>query len=624
MDGQQAAPLVPTDTRAAFFSTMSGLQAEFTAAAVDIKTREAVLKAALADILHVLQDGIGKPSLAPSHALARFMTDFNVDLANIVQDWLGRIEKHDRKTAFRNGFTNSLVVFVLGKVKAGKSSLGNYMAYGCSNPERTPITGTRPHFFTAAMAQGAENQAEAAVEQSAFFRVGARETTKSIQGFRIPGLTWVDSPGLHSVTPENGALASDYADVADLIVYPMHTGNPGRTGDVAEILRLRHAKTRFLVVITQCDRPDEDEAPDGTIVQNWIMKDRATRQGQIEYVRRAVSVAGDAVPFDMLSLSVRYAETHDNNPAAIEESGVADFFRLLTDIARSEGVRRKRETPSRNLDNFVDLVLGADACSNTLSVACVLARLSDLKTKLTATATELDRCADGAAAAILRRIGPVVADQIERHAGDKNQAGFERECMDALRQIVAEETLKAILLIFTATAGALVPVIDIVEISEFLKFKSFTVKIPKSNRKTIGAVGKAGGGLAGAWAGAELGAAAGMVFPGLGNAIGLAVGGALGALLGSTVGNAIGEALGSDWEETMQSGDNRAQVEASAVKTLQDAGQAAVEGFFATLKSAAIRPVDQCATRLRRSLEQFSKVLETEVHSNGQSVPTGV
>ena len=113
-------------------------------------------------------------------------------------------------------------------------------------------------------------------------------------------------------------------------------------------------------------------------------------------------------------------------------------------------------------------------------------------------------------------------------------------------------------------------------------------------------------------------------FPGIGNLVGAAVGGILGALVGGAAGGAAGEALGSDWEETMQSGDNRAEVEARAVKALQDAGQAAVEGFFASLKSAAIEPVDQRAGRLVRKLTKFSKLLETKVHSNGRSVPVGV
>jgi predicted GTPase len=624
MAGQQVAPEAPADTRAAFFAAMSRLQAEFAAAADDIDDREAVLKKALADIRDVLEDGIGGTAFAPSHALARFMIDFNGELACLVQSWLDRINKYDRNTAFRKGFTDSLVVFVLGKVKAGKSSLGNYMAYGRSNPEGALITETRPDFFTAAMAQGAKNQTEAAVGQGGIFRVGARETTQSIQGFRVPGLTWVDSPGLHSVTPENGALASDYADVADLIVYPMHTGNPGRTGDIAEIQELRRAKKSFLVIITQCDKPEEDEEPDGTIVQHWVMKEQAARQGQIEYVRRAVSASRDAFPFNILSLSVRYAETHNNTPAALEESGIAGFFRLLTDIARSEGVRRKRETPSRNLDHFVDLVLGTDARDDTLSVARVLSRLHDLRRALASAAVEIEHRADRAVAAVLARIGPVVAHRIKRHADDKNQTDFERECTSELRQIVAEVTRTEILSLLAATCGALVPVADFTEISAFLKFESLTVKIPKSNRKTIGAFGKAGGGAAGMWAGGELGFVAGTMVPGIGNAIGATVGAALGGLLGGFVGNAAGEALGSDWEEKMQSGDNRAEVEASAVKALQDAGQAAVEGFFATLKSATIEPVGRRADWIVRELTQFSEVLKSRVHSNGRSLPARV
>jgi hypothetical protein len=423
------------------------------------------------------------------------------------------------------------------------------MAYGRSNPEEMPFTGTTPHFFTAAMAQGAEDQAETVAGQGGFFRVGARETTKSIQDFRIPGLTWVDSPGLHSVTPENGALASDYADVADLIVYPMHTGNPGRTGDLAEIRGLLRAKKRFLVVITQCDRSEEDEAPDGTIVQLWVMKERTTRQGQIDYVRHAVAAGGDVIPSDILSLSVRYAETHENNPVAIEESGIADFFRLLTEIARSEGVRHKRETPSRNLDHFVDLVLGSDADGSSLSVARVLSGLSDLEKKLAVAAAELDRCASRAVAAVFGRIGPAVAEQITRHAGDKNQVGFERACTDTLRRIVAEETRAEIPSLLSATGGALVRIPDLADISGLLKFKSFTVKIPKSNRKIYGASGKAVGGGLGGWGGAELGTFLGtLLAPGVGTVIGAAVGGTLGCLVGGFGGGAVGEALGRDWE----------------------------------------------------------------------------
>jgi hypothetical protein len=603
------------------------LQLEFAAAEADIEHREAALKSALAEISMMLGGGIGESVLDPSHALARFMTDFNTKLVDIGQNWLNHLGRYDRNTTFRKGFTDSLVVFVLGKVKAGKSSLGNYMAYGRSNPEGEHIANDqpqKPYFFTAAMARGAADQREAAVGPGGYFRVGVGETTKSVQGFRIPGLTWIDSPGLHSVTPENGALASDYADVADLIIYPMHTGNPGRTGDIIEIRELLRAKKRFLLVITQCDRSEEDETPDGTIVQEWIMKDMATRKGQIDYVRSAIDVADNAAPLDILCLSVRYAETHGNTPAALEESGVSDFFRLLTDIARSEGVRNKRETPSRNLDHFVTLVLGANAYDDTLSVVRVQERLRNLEKELAVAEVNLDRRADRVTAAVLGRIGVMVAEKVQRHAGNKDQASFERECIEALRQIVAEETRIEIRSLLTGSGGAIMPQTNLAGIADFLKFESFTVKIPKSNKKTFGAVGEAGGAAAGMWTGAELGAIAGSVIPGPGNVIGGILGVLIGGFIGSAVGNGAGQALGSDWEESMQSGDNRAEVEASTVKALQDAGRDAVQRFFARVKSAAITSVGRRADRLDHELARFSDILKRKVHSNGRSVPTRV
>lgn len=622
MPGQQAASQVPLNPRADFHAAMAGLQAAFATVSTDMAAREAVLKAALAKTAAALQDGVGTTILNAGHPLARYMTDFNAELAELLQSWLDRVDRYDRNTAFRSGFTDTLVVFVLGKVKAGKSSLGNYVAYGSSNPDGAARVSGRAQFFTAATARDQHGQADS-TGPGGRFQVGARETTTSIQGFHMPGLTWIDSPGLHSATPENGALAADYVDVADLVVYPMHTGNPGRTGDVAEICELLRARKRFLAVITQCDRQEEDEEPDGTIMQRWVMKDSAARQGQIDHVRRAVAEGGATAPIDILSLSVRHAETHGNDPAMLEQSGVADFFRLLTDIACSEGVRRKREAPSRNLDHFVELMLGDDTGANTLAVESVRSGLDRLSERLAAAAEELDRRAAQATAAVLNRIGPMVADQVERHADHQDQNGFEQACTAALRLIVAEET-RMMVLPLLAASGAMLPVADFARIAGFAAMAADTVRVPRSNRRVMGALGGAGGGVAGAWAGSELGLLLGSVVPGIGNLIGAGVGGALGALLGGFGGGAAGRALGRDWEETMRSGDNRADVEANAVKALQDAGGAAVTTFLDTLHAAAIAPVKRRATRLARQLEQFSNILATRVHSNGRSVPAGV
>ncbi|MFC0388164.1 hypothetical protein ACFFIC_21880 [Roseomonas vinacea] len=602
--------------RTGFYAVMTELQAELATASEDIAVREAVLKSAMSDMKATLQGGIGASVLRAEHPLARHMIGFNAELAQLLQGWLDRVAKHDRTMAFRSGFTDSLVVFVLGKVKAGKSSLGNYMVYGNSNPDAAARASSRARFFTAATAGDQQDQANSA-QPVDWFRVGVRETTSATQGFHLPGLTWIDSPGLHSTTWENGLLAADYADVADLVIYPMHTGNPGRTGDVAEIRGLLRARKRVLVVITQCDRPEEDEEPDGTIVQRWVMKDSAARQGQIDYVRHAVAEGGASIPLDVVSLSVRHAETHGNDPAALERSGVADFFRALTKIAHSEGVRHKQEAPSRNLNHFVGLLLGDDTGPEAFSVQAIRNGLVRLDRRLADVTKELDRGAERATAAVLRRIGPMVAEKIARYADNQDQDGFEQACTTALRHIVAEETGTTVLPLLAQT-GAILPANDFARTAAFASMKIETVRIPRSNRGVRGAVGSAGGGAAGAWVGAEGGALLGTaILPGIGTTVGFMVGGALGALLGGIGGNAAGRATGSDWHETMQSGDNRAEVEASATEALQKAGSAGVAAFFENLHAATVAPVARDADRLTAKLDEFSHILATKVRSHG-------
>ena len=616
LPGQQAAFKGAQDLRAGFYAAMTELQAAFAAASADIAAREAVLKSAMADMKPTLQGGIGSSVLRAEHPLARHMTDFNAELAQLLQGWLDRVAKHDRTMAFRSGFTDSLVVFVLGKVKAGKSSLGNYMVYGNSNPDVAARASNRARFFTAATTGDRQDQAESSRPVD-WFRVGVQETTNAIQGFHLPGLTWIDSPGLHSTTRENGLLAADYADVADLVIYPMHTVNPGRTGDVAEIRGLLRARKRVLIVITQCDRPEEDEEPDGTIVQRWVMKDSEARQGQIDYVRHAVAEGGSSVPLDVISLSVRHAESHGNDPAALEQSGVADFFRALTEIAHSEGVRHKQEAPSRTLNHFVDLLLGDGMGPEAFSVQAVRDGLVRLDRRLADAAKELDRGAEKGAAAVLRRVGPMVAEKIAQYADNQDQDGFEQACTTALRRIVAEETRTTALPLLAQT-GAILPANDLTRTAAFASMKIQTVRIPRSNRDVTGAVGSAGGGAAGAWVGAEGGALLGTaIFPGIGTMVGLIVGGALGGLLGGFGGNAAGRALGSDWHETMQSGDNRAEVEAGATKALQEAGSAAIAAFFGSLRAATVAPAERCTARLAAQLDQFSHILATKVRSHG-------
>ena len=615
MSGHQIDRHECVDPRAAFHGTMAKLQGAFDQACADVNARELALKTALGKAAATLGEGLGRSTLQDEHPLTRFLTDFNSELGALVQGWLDQVGKYERNSAFRSDYADSLVIFVLGKVKAGKSSLGNYVAYGSSDPDPATRTAARVQFFTAATADNQPGN-DGSLGVGGFFQTGVRETTSSIQGFRMPGLTWVDSPGLHSATHENGALASDYVDVADLVIYPMHTGSPGRSGDVTEICELLRGRKRLLAVITQCDRHEEDEGPDGSLIQRCIMKDESVRQGQIDYVRRALQAAGSDAEIDVLSISVRHAQSHGNDPMVLEESGLADFFRLLARMAQSEGVNRKREAPSRNLDSFVEMLLSTDRERDPLSVENVRVALKALDGRLAGAKAELDLGAAQAKAAVLSRIGPAVADRVGCYADHKDQDGFEQACTAALGQIVAEETRRAVLPLFTVR-GTMLPIADFSRLAGFKTLEANTIRIPRSNRGVFGALGGSAGAIGGSLAGAEIGALLGSVIPVAGTAVGGVVGGLIGSLLGGAGGNAAGRALGSDWEETMKSGDNRAEVQISALKLLQAAGVEAIDAFFTKIEAAMIKPVRRRAEGVLTQLEEFRSTLAREVHSNG-------
>ncbi|PQJ96335.1 hypothetical protein [Chromatium okenii] len=54
------------------------------------------------------------------------------------------MNRYQRNTEFRENFGDSLLVYVYGKVKAGKSSIGNYVAYGHGDPHRSIIDAAEP------------------------------------------------------------------------------------------------------------------------------------------------------------------------------------------------------------------------------------------------------------------------------------------------------------------------------------------------------------------------------------------------------------------------------------------------------------------------------------------------
>jgi predicted GTPase/outer membrane lipoprotein SlyB len=268
--------------------------------------------------------------------------------------WEERAEVRAKGAVFRENFNDSLLVFVYGKVKSGKSSLGNYVAWGHSEPtaQLKAQATLKPTYFSHDRTDVASGDKEGEACSSMQFRVGATEATSSIQGFKLPGFTWVDSPGLHSTNAANGNLARKYVDQADLILYTMNSQAPGRQSDMSEVRSLLDGKRSLMILLTGSDITEEDEDDDGQLVTEVLMKSKETQQRQIQEVTgNLVEMQQDAASqIRILPISTRFAERH---PSHLQESGLGTLFQTLKTLSQGEGLNLKLTTPLNNLRKAV-------------------------------------------------------------------------------------------------------------------------------------------------------------------------------------------------------------------------------------------------------------------------------
>lgn len=506
--------------------------------------------------------------LQQEHPLREMAESCQQRLDSQLDAWIKNVENYERNTSFRKDFDNSLLIFVYGKVKAGKSSLGNYLAYGKHAPDKALIDNAspRPEFFWRESTGTAEAMSAELMSQKRCFGVDALEATSSIQGFRLPGMTWVDSPGVHSVNSVNGQLTNDYVACADLIVFLSNSDSPGRRSDMAEVIELLQKKKNLMVLITGSDVIEEDVDESGAVVGHRVMKSQYDREDQIQHVGDELAALDPSLQsllgqVKVHSISVRYAEEGgaDEQPQRWQDSGLADFAADIGSIARSKGLALKRQTPLKNLQAFcIKLVDSTDQLEkelNEIKIGLIVAR-RDLKIKVDE---------------ILRKLRNELPSQIEKFADQyamDNQA-FSNACnelFDAGFQRYAVELCDSIGQNFDDIEiheNAVGPVIR-----EVPKFSERVEKVKFESRRNE-SFGKAGGAGLGGWGGAEAGALLGtMLLPGVGTVVGGLIGGVFGGWLGSKAGGAAGGYFNASEEIAVSVGDNRDEVSLGARQQL--------------------------------------------------------
>jgi hypothetical protein len=579
---------------------------QFDSARLDIKNREKVLDVCLknAEKARAVTPWNQSP-LPKDHPLRKMAAQCLEEINPMLDAWLQDVSNYDRGTKFRAGFDDSLLIFVYGKVKAGKSSLGNFLAYGETEPttETIDAASPQPFFFWTEGTGANEVMSSTEMNRKRHFGVGALETTSSIQGFTLPGLTWIDSPGVHSMNAVNGQLAKDYAASADLVIFLSNSSSPGRRSDLAEIKDLLEKQKTLMVLLTASDFFDDDIDDEGNETTERVMKSEEDRQGQIELLSIELAAFNDQLEgrlkeTQVHSVSVSYAQegnSEDQN-RRWNDSGLAEFAANIADIANSQGLALKRETPLRNLAAF---------CTRLLeSLDRLDTSLGEIRSSLKEAREQLHREGENALIYVGNSLSVEVDKLADQHA--MNDSAFSTACWKAFDDIYSQYASKLCTGInqsfddLAVNAQAIMPtdtgIPGFSQRTEKLKFKSSKYE----------SVGKAGGGGLGGFGGAEAGMALGtLLMPGIGTAIGGVLGAALGAWAGSKAGAAAGRPFNEETEYDFAVGDNRLDVSLETRKHLVTRAELKIAALCGQLDQLCFVDIENWLKGFNDSLQQL-------------------
>lgn len=597
--------------REALLASFSTLATQFTSSLKDAQALEQAFDTSRAKLVHAisshLQDSQNK--LPKANPLQAPLNNFVATMAQTSHEWDEKVAGRQKGVEFRQGFEDSLLVFVSGKVKSGKSSLGNYMAWGHTDPtddvKRQTPPELHPQYRSHAKVdvKGGDRPKEA--EKKREFRVGATEATSSIQSFSLPGLTWVDSPGLHSLKEENGNLAREYLDHADLILYTMKSDAPGRASDLAEIRDLIRKDKRTLLLLTGSDDIEEDVDDSGDLIQSLVMKDAARRAKQQDYVRGELKELPGYDKLEIVSISSRYAQEHAKDPVAFLGSGIGPFCATLQDICQSEGVRIKQRVPMRNLHQFLancesDLAPYKELIADFRPV---LRRLDESLEKQISEHSregrhELKRFIDTFFVGVENSRDD--ADHINSQLKNFNIRLGEKfgEIANARLQAIADDLTKE----FQSNVKSTYKHSLLNQIPDF-KLDTITEQVEAGTRP---GTKKRNSGI-GAILGMALGAAIGSVIPVVGTALGASVGGALGGGFGSATGDST-STLYRDVQITV--GDNLQDIRRKLLDTYCEALDVLLQKNSTSLWEEFDGSIKILLKRLSAEMKQFDSELQ--------------
>ena len=363
-------------------------------------------------------------SLRAAHALAQQTRELNTLLTRSAQAWERQWEELEPARELAQSFELRVMLLVYGKFNAGKSSLCNFLA------DSFAAHGKPVQYFHVARGH--------IVETAVPLSEGAVETTARLQGVCLGAhLVLLDTPGLHSVTPENAALTQRFTDCADAVLWLTSSTSPGQVQELDALARELHRHKPVLPIITRSDTIEEDEV-EGEIVKLLRNKCPANRllQETDVWQRGLAKLQQMEVDARLLqppvSVSVHMAREQGASAQALGDSGFAQLCAALRDIVEPARAYKQRKPAEVMLHHLEENVLGALASRVQPALSQLDAMLRQERARLLELQPRLVR-------AVLRRVLPELPALLERYAPLHDVAGLCNEVAEVLHAAVRQQ-----------------------------------------------------------------------------------------------------------------------------------------------------------------------------------------
>ncbi|MGI9549179.1 MAG: GTPase [Bdellovibrionales bacterium] len=491
-----------------FFHSLNNFQADFER----LENKENELMAHKNNLVKSLQQvSLGdSASLNQQSSLYQQSQTVKAVINESIDSWARTWSEASPIREFSDSFANKLIFLVFGKVNAGKSSFCNFLAEQFPEDQVTPFyleNGKVVHF-------------------EGKFSEGVVETTARIQGVELgSNLVLLDSPGLHSVTDENGDLTRKFTDSADAVLWLTPSTSPGQVQELEDLKIELENRKPLQPVLTRSDFFEEDIDENDELIQILFNKKPENRSLQEDDVhKRAFEKLHDGFPLkEPVSISVHTYKSADwsteqSKQQALDEAGLAKLFihlATLLDEARTYKVNKA----SRQVINFLD-----NQVLKQLNQV-VIPQISVLQKFANETVSSLRNKKEYIKSLVVSDVCSAIPVIIEKHKNNLDKSAVAKD-LNFVVEKALNDTLQLELKEFTDSIKSVSSSMSADSLGDF---ENITVDIKKvtGNRSKAMAAGL----------GTAAGAIFGSIVPGVGTAIGATFGGMLGGAAASVAGD---------------------------------------------------------------------------------------